>query len=144
MEERAVEVLPVVARTRQTVLLLAMAIDGQDEVDNLVEDTARQTQETWAGVLRPRGIEALGEEDLEVCESAKSGFQCLASATTLLQTHLSTANLLHELGLKLQVFNFHGGTGPLLGSGGFLRLWLRDSAADGGLFLGRICLKSSA
>lgn len=75
MEERTLEVLPVVARTRQAVLLLAMAIDGQDEVDDLVEDTARQTQETWAGVLRPRGIEALGEEDLEVCESAKSVFR---------------------------------------------------------------------
>lgn len=72
MEERAVKVLPVVTRTRQAVQLLAVAIDGQDEVDDLVEDTARQTQETWTGVLRPRGIEALGEEDLEVCEPAKS------------------------------------------------------------------------
>lgn len=46
MEEWAVEVLPVVARTRQAVLLLTMAIDGQDEVDDLVEDVARQAQET--------------------------------------------------------------------------------------------------
>lgn len=74
MEEWALEVLPVVARTRQAVVLLTMAIDGQDEVDDLVEDVARQTQETRAGVLRPRGIEALGEEDLGVCKSAKSVF----------------------------------------------------------------------
>lgn len=74
MEEWAIEVLPVVARTRQAVLQLTMAIDGQDVVDDLVKDTARQTQETWTGVLRPRRIEALGEEDLEVCKSAKSVF----------------------------------------------------------------------
>lgn len=77
MEERALKVLPVVTRTRQAVVLLTMAIDGQDKVDDLVENPARQTQETRSGVLRPRGIEALGEEDLEVCESAKSVFSVL-------------------------------------------------------------------
>lgn len=72
MEGWALEVLPVVARTRQAVLLLAMRVDGQDEVDYLIENVTRQTHEARAGILRPRRIEALGEEDLDVCESTKS------------------------------------------------------------------------
>lgn len=146
MEEWAIKVLPVAARTRQ-VVLLTTRVDGQDEVDDLVEDVTRQSQETRAGVLKPRRIVALGEEDLDVCKSTKSVHRCactLKSTTTLLQTCLSTTDFLHELGLELQIFNYHGGTGPLLGFGGFLRLWLCDSATDGGMFLGRIGLGGSA
>lgn len=93
--------------------------------------------------MEDRDAERRGSRCLQV-NILSSPCLTLESATTLLQTYLSAANLLHELGLKLQIFSYHGATGPLLGFGGFLRLWLRDSAADGGLFLRRIGLRGPA
>lgn len=73
MEERAPKVLAV-ARTRLAVLLLALLVDGQDEVDDLVADAARKTHETRSSVLNPWRIKAVRVEGLGVCESTKSVF----------------------------------------------------------------------